>query len=198
MVRWIGVAMLVAAVTGCATSGLEERCEPTDWYAIGMSDGRAGYPAERLVLHRKACAKAGVEPDELRYLQGRRDGLADYCRPENAFREGLAGRDYNGGCDATYARNHRAAHNVAVLRKDVEANRSAIAWREAEIRGNNATDARKSNLRTEVRDLERTRETLRVQLQRAEHELQRLRLGTPFVAAPATTVAVLPAKRDPE
>ena len=184
MLRWL-LPIAVAAITaGCATSGVDERCTNTDWYALGLDDGRAGHPAERIAQHRKACAKLGIEPDELRYLQGRRDGIGDYCRADNAFREGLAGRDYQGGCDAAFARNHRAAHEVATLRKEVEANRSAIGWREAEIRGNSASDARKDNLRKEVRDLERGREVLRAQLQRAEQELQRLRLATPLVAAP--------------
>jgi hypothetical protein len=198
MLRWIAPLVLAVTLTACATAQVDERCSNTDWYALGLADGRAGHPAERIAQHRKACAKLGIEPDELRYLQGRRDGIGDYCRPENAFREGLAGRDYQGGCDATFARNHRAAHDVATLRKEVEANRSAIGWREAEIRGNSASDARRDNLRREVRDLERTRETLRPRLQRAEQELQRLRLLTPLVALPATTRVALPRKPDSE
>lgn len=198
MLRWLVSFVLAASVAACATTQVDERCSNTDWYALGLEDGRAGHPAERIAQHRNACAKLGIEPDELRYLQGRRDGIGDYCRPDNAFREGLAGRDYQGGCDATFARNHRAAHNVASLRREVEANRSAIGWREAEIRGNSASDARKDNLRREVRDLERTRETLRLQLQRAEQELQRLRLTTPLVAAPDPALVALPRKPDSE
>ena len=198
MLRGLLLLVLATATASCATTQVDERCGNTDWYALGLEDGRAGHPAERIAQHRKACAKLGVEPDELRYLQGRRDGIGDYCRPDNAFREGLAGRDYQGGCNATFARNHRAAHDVAMLRKEAEANRSAIGWREAEIRGNSASDTRKDNLRREVRDLERTRETLRTQLQRAEQELQRLRLATPLVAAPASTLVALPRKPDSE
>jgi hypothetical protein len=185
-------------VAACATTGVDERCSNTDWYAVGLDDGRAGHPADRIAHHRKACAKLGIEPDELRYLQGRRDGMGEYCRPDNAFREGLAGRDYQGGCEGGFARNHRAAHNVATLRREVEANGSAIGWREAEIRGNSASEDRKANLRAEVRDLERKRETLRSQLQRAEQELQRLRLATPLAAAPGSVVAALAAGRHPE
>ena len=179
MRRWLLTLVACAMTAACATSGVDERCTNTDWYALGLEDGRAGHPAERIAQHRKACAKLEIEPDELRYLQGRRDGIDEYCRADNAFREGLAGRDYQGGCNAAFARNHRAAHEVASLRREVEANRSAIGWREAEIRGSSASDARKDNLRNEVRDLSRTRERLRQQLQRAEQELQRLRLATP-------------------
>lgn len=178
--RLLVATLAVILVAGCASTRELDTCAGPDWYAVGLADGRAGRAAERIAEHRRACAKAGIEPDELRYLQGRRDGLAEYCSPDNAFREGLAGHDYVGGCDSTFARNHRAAFRVAELRKEVEANRSAIAWRTAEINGNSASDARRSNLRTEVRDLEQKRDALRSQLQRAEHELQRLRLGTPY------------------
>jgi len=193
----IPFAMAMATVA-CATSGVDELCTNPDWYAVGLQDGGAGAPAERIVQHRKACAKVGIEPDEVRYLQGRRDGIGDYCRADNAFREGLASREYHGGCDTAYARNHRAAHQVATLRREAEANRSAIGWREAEIRGGSASDARKDNLRREVRDLERTRHTLRTQLQRAEAELQRLRLATPHVTAPPPTVVAYPDQRHSE
>jgi len=157
-------AIVTVAMAGCATTTMrEEKCAGADWYAIGVDDGRAGYPVERIAEHRKACARANVEPDELRYLQGRRAGMAQYCQP-----------------DATFDRNHRAAYDVGTLRKEMEANRSAAAWREAEIRGDNASDSRKSNLRNEVRDLDRRRDVLRDRLLRAEQELQRLRLQTPL------------------
>ena len=182
----LGIASLATVVLagGCATIR-EDQCAKTDWHELGVKDGRAGYAADRLVEHRKACARVQVEPDELRYLQGRKVGLAEYCQPDNAFRDGLAGHEYHGACDATFARNHRAAYNVATIRKDIETNRSAVSWREAELRGDKASDARKSNLRSEIRELDRQREALRDRLFTAERELDRVR-ATPV---PVATVA---------
>lgn len=139
--------------------------------------------AKRAEAERKAAAEAKVTAQRDRaknvenadQSQGRGGGISEHCTPDNAFRDGLAGREYRGGCDATFARNHGVAYKVAELRKELEANRSAISWREAEIRYGRASDDRKNNLRNEVRDLDRRREPLREQLYRAEQELQRLR-----------------------
>lgn len=182
LVRTLATAAMLLA--GCASIP-EDQCAKTDWYALGQKDGRAGLAVERLTEHREACAGVKVEPDELRYLQGRKVGLAEYCQPDNAFREGAAGNTYSGVCDAAYARNWRAAYNVATLKKQIEANRSAISWREAEIRGDKASDSRRANLRNEVRDLDRRRESMRNDLVVAERELDRTHAAA--VVAPAPT-----------
>ena len=173
----VTILMLMTILGGCATIP-EDQCAKIDWYDLGQKDGRAGQAAERLVAHRQACARVKVEPDEMRYLQGRKVGIAEYCQPDNAFRDGLAGREYHGVCDATFARNHRAAYNVATTRNEIEKNRSAVSWREAEVRGDKASDSRKSNLRSEIRELDRQRESLRDQLFAAERELDRIRTNS--------------------
>ena len=81
----------------------------TDWYELGLKDGRAGHSAERLVQHREACAGVKVEPDELRYLQGRKVGINEYCEPENASRDGMAGHRVPRRVRRAFARNHPAA-----------------------------------------------------------------------------------------
>ncbi len=176
---------------GCTTIPADQ-CAKIDWYDLGLKDGRAGYPVERLVEHRGACAGVKIAPDEMRYLQGRKVGVTDYCQPDNAFRDGLAGGSYAGLCDATFARNHAAAAHVAAVRKELESNRNAIGWREAELRGDKASDARRANLRSEIRDLDRQRDRLRDGLVAAERTLDRLRAtmvvvpaAVPIVAAPA-------------
>lgn len=170
-------ALVIAALLlgGCATIP-EDQCARMDWYELGLKDGRAGHTAERIVQHREACTAAKVEPDELRYLQGRKVGINEYCQPENAFRDGLAGHEYHGMCDATFARNHAAAYRVATLRKSIDTNRGDVSWRESEIRSDKTSDSRRSQLRSEVRDLDRRRETLRDNLVVAERELDRLRV----------------------
>lgn len=187
--RTLGLAALVVVMGGCATVPAEE-CATTDWYALGLADGRGGHPPERVAQHREACAGVKVEPDELRYLQGRKAGLAEYCEPDNAFRDGLAGREYRGACDAAFARNHAAALRVANLQRAIERNRGDVMWREAEIRGDAASDARRAQLRGDVRELDRKREALRSELVVAERELDRRRVAQP--AAPPTAPPTAP------
>ena len=130
--------------------------------------------AERKAAAEAKAAEAKAEAQRNRVKESE-PAEPPHCAPDNAFREGLAGREYRGGCNTTFARNHEAAYKVAELRKELEANRSAVSWREAEIRYGRASDDRKNNLRNEVRDLDRRRERLREQLYGAEQEVQRLR-----------------------
>jgi len=189
---YFSMAIGAALLGGCATIP-EDQCAKTDWYELGLKDGRAGYPAERVIQHREACAGVKVEPDELRYLQGRKVGINDYCQPENAFRDGLAGHEYRGVCDAAFARNHQAAYRVASLRKGIDSNRGDVSWRESEIRSDKTSDSRRSQLRSEVRELDRKYYAMRDELVVAERDLDRLRIAQ----TPPPVVAIAPAPTPP-
>lgn len=182
LARIATTTMALAALAGCATIP-EDKCATTDWYELGVADGRAGHAAERLVKHREACAGVKIEPDETRYLQGRKLGLAEYCRLDHAIDAGLAGNSYEGVCDAEYARLHGASHAVWRAKKNVDENLSAVSWREAEIHGDKASDSRKAELRSQVRELDRKRETLRHEQLQAELELNRVRTERALRAA---------------
>ena len=194
IVRLAGIAALVVTLAGCETTTIDQSaCAKMDWYALGLADGRAGYPSERIVEHRKACAGANVEPDEMRYLTGRRAGLAEYCQPDNAFRDGLAGNEYRGGCNATFARSQQAAYRVYTATRALERNRGDIGWREAEISGNRASDDRRAQLRQDLADLYRQRKALQDELAVAQQDFERLRLSqasappVPAAGAPGPT-----------
>ena len=176
-----------AVVAGCGTIP-EQECATVNWYDLGLKDGRAGQPPDRVAQHRDACKGVEVEPDELAYLQGRKVGIAEYCAPANAFRDGLAGNEYHGQCDGTFARNHAAALRVATLRRAIERNRGDASWRESEIRSDRTPDSRRAELRSQVRELDRNREAMRDDLVRAERDLDRL-----MAAQPQAPVAVAPA-----
>lgn len=84
-------------MTGCASMNRSE-CVAVDWKTIGYEDGAAGRAGERISEHRKACAKYGVTPDLDLYQAGRRQGLREYCRPQNGYSVGVDGGSYNGIC----------------------------------------------------------------------------------------------------
>ena len=56
-------------------------------------------------------------------------------------------------------------------------NSGDVSWRESEIRSDKTSDSRRSQLRSEVRELDRKRESLREALVVAERELDRLRVA---------------------
>jgi hypothetical protein len=182
----LACAAAAIVLTGCGTIP-EQECATVNWYDLGLKDGRGGYPPERVAQHRDACKGVKVEPDELAYLQGRKVGINEYCQPANAFGDGLAGNEYHGQCDGTFARNHAAALRVATLRRAIERNRGDVSWRESEIRSDRTSDSRRAELRSQVRELDRDREALRDNLVRAERELDRL-----MAAQPQAPVAAAP------
>ncbi len=180
MRRIIFMLFLLGLLGGCATIP-EEQCAKMDWYELGVKDGLAGYvAADRLVRHRDACAGVKIVPDEKRYLQGHQEGLAEYCRPENAVKEGLAGHSYANVCDRTFKSLHQAAYQVYSLKRRIDNNLDEVSRKEAELRDEKTSASRRNQLRSEIRDLDRQRESLRDELFSAERELERLR------KAPAT------------
>ena len=85
------------ALAGCETMS-EDQCRKADWYAIGQRDGNDGQNERWLDAHRRACAKAGIAPDQQRWLQGWAVGVRSYCVPPRGWRAGLNGRSYDGAC----------------------------------------------------------------------------------------------------
>jgi hypothetical protein len=169
--------LLLLALTGCATMN-ENECLTADWREIGRSDGRAGYPQARLAEHREACIKHGVRPDERLYGEGRNQGLRDYCKPDVAVREGLAGRQYQGVCPSGIDRDFRslndAAYAVYKARSEIDSVDNQTNNLENELRAKKTTDRRRMEIRDELRDLDRKRERLRDELRWRERDLDRL------------------------
>jgi len=175
MIRLLPLILL--ALAGCATLN-EDECRTVDWRELGVKDGRFGHPQARLAEHYEACAKHGVKPDERLYAEGRREGLRDYCVPDNAIREGLAGRRYEGVCPAGIDRNYRdlneAAYAVYSTRSQIASTDSQIDSLENELRNKKTTDKRRHLIRDEIRDLDRKRDRLRDELRWRERDLDQL------------------------
>lgn len=92
-------ALLAASqMAGCSSGMSKDQCAVADWNMIGYEDGLHGFPADRVGVHRVACAKYQVTPNLAAYTQGRERGLAEYCQPKNGFRVGLYGAGYANVC----------------------------------------------------------------------------------------------------
>jgi hypothetical protein len=109
----VGAAVLLAAsqMAGCSSGMSKDQCAVADWNMIGYEDGLHGFPADRVGVHRVACAKYQVTPNLAAYTQGRERGLAEYCQPKNGFRVGLYGAGYanvcSGAVETAFVDSHR-------------------------------------------------------------------------------------------
>ncbi len=132
----IGLALVLAGLSGCATMSGDE-CMTSDWTAIGYEDGARGYGTDRHARYRKSCAKHGVTPDFSAYMQGREQGLVEYCQPSRGFNVGSSGGRYNGVCsvnlEADFLDAYNAGYHLYTLRSNVNRATSSINSKENEL-----------------------------------------------------------------
>ncbi|MBN2752456.1 MAG: DUF2799 domain-containing protein [Rhodospirillaceae bacterium] len=98
----------------------KNECLTADWRTIGFHDGADGQTASTIDSHRQACAEYGVVPNLDRYLNGRNDGLKEYCRPARGYQEGLAGHTYGGVCPSKLEKAFVAAHKTGFRIHEME------------------------------------------------------------------------------
>jgi hypothetical protein len=123
--------LLVAAlVAGCSTGMGKDQCVMADWRMIGYEDGLQGWPADRIGVHRVACAKHQVTPHLSAYLEGRERGLAEYCQPKNGFRVGLQGAGYANVCsgptEPAFINGYRYGRQIHDARSELRSTQSRL------------------------------------------------------------------------
>jgi hypothetical protein len=157
----------VLALGGCATLS-ESECRTADWGRLGRQDGASGYTESRLAEHAEACNKIGILPNATAWRAGWDQGVQSYCTPAVGWREGLAGRSYNGVCrtrgdEAGFLHAHQAGSEIHRLQNRIEQNSQELRRLEGQLRSSPNDEARR-RLRDRMRDLDREQSHLRNQL----------------------------------
>lgn len=171
--RTAALLMLAGSLVACETLS-EDQCRKADWAERGRLDGRNGEPEAFLEAHRRACAKAGITPDDRRWRQGWADGAREFCVPRVAWQRGLDNRGYSGSCrdfdEAVWLRWYRAGKDAHATRSEREAKQREIAQAEEQLKKADKEDLRKA-LRERIRQLDaeqaRLRRLLELQLRAA-------------------------------
>ena len=130
LARWALVAGAATVFTACTT--LEERCQRTNWYAVGQTDGRKGLSEDHLGYHEGRCG-AYTEVDGNLYRQGHAAGVAQLCSPETAYQLGRTGRHKFTSCPkdlrrAYHASWERGLDEYCSVNGGFEAGRSGVAY----------------------------------------------------------------------
>lgn len=188
------------SLAGCASLSKDE-CLHADWRMIGFEDGAKGKSPDYLGEHREACAEYGVVPNQNLYLKGREDGLVEYCRPYNAFQEGVRGATYQGVCPAykqdafleayQYGKKiHEADQKVNDQEsniKDLESSLSDIKTRlkekEASLVDSKTTTSQRVILLQEIKDLSKEQGEKGNEIQRLREDLVRLEMRAQHLKA---------------
>ena len=123
------ILVTLALLQGCATLDKDE-CMLADWRLIGYQDGVAGKSAVAVGEYREDCAKHAVVPDLDAYRAGREEGLQQYCKVDNGFRLGNAGRGFAAICPTALEDDFRDAYNAGrklyLARSEVNKTQSRI------------------------------------------------------------------------
>ena len=169
--------LALALLQGCSTMSADE-CRTASWRDVGLRDGLAGEPLTLLDRRTKACDEAGVTANAPLYLQGRNQGLPEYCRLDNAARLGLQGKTYHGVCaagiDGEFRRRHAMGMEVYRARADLrnmDQRRRTLEDRLADAK----SDEERRRWREELRDLDYDQRRARDRVRDAEWALDRFR-----------------------
>jgi hypothetical protein len=113
--------------------------------------------------------------DERQYLDGRTEGLREYCQIDNAFQSGLNGRQYQGVCplaiNSLFRRYNEAAYAVHQTKKKIKQLNVELSNREIRLQSEKTTDRERSQLRSEIRERDRKLDDLRDNLRDQERKL---------------------------
>jgi Protein of unknown function (DUF2799) len=171
------ILALSALLSGCATMSADE-CKVANWGDVGLRDGLDGAALSKLDARVKDCAEAKVAVDTLRYLQGRDQGLLQFCQIEKAAPLGLGGGNYNNVCpvgiDGEFRRRFKLGRDVHDARQAVKNLEGNINNAEDRLRAApNDEDRRRA--REALRDLDYEIRRSRDRQRDAERALDRLR-----------------------
>ncbi len=138
--RFVILVFSLFSLAGCAGGMSKTECLYADWRAIGYEDGAAGRDASAISSRRVACAdKAKVTPDMQAYLDGREEGLDQFCRPANGFDYGSRGGRYTGACaqrnEAAFVDAYEQGLTLHGLIANLDAASRALASAHAELDG---------------------------------------------------------------
>lgn len=191
-IQVLTIVIMLGGLLSCATLSKDE-CRTADWRTIGFGDGARGYTSSRVSAHREACAEYGITPNLQQYLAGHKDGVRNYCVPNQGFDLGRRGTSYNGVCPAdlekAFLASYRKGQQVYELEQEIrqlERDRNAVIDEHdnmiAEIEENErliVSDNTSPQLRRELLEqnkrLEQLVEEKDMEINYLERSIQRLR-----------------------
>jgi len=191
--KWIlggaGVAGVALMLGSCATMS-EDQCRAGDWGGVGFADGAAGYTADRIQEHAKACAKHQIAPDFAVYSAAREDGLRRYCTPESGFSAGRRGASYARVCPAELEGDFLPAYEdgrvTHAAESALESARSSVDGyarrleelddklraKQEELRQEGLTDEQREQIRNRIQEVRQERRDRERDWRRAQDELR--------------------------
>ncbi len=194
--RLIATALLISLTGGCATMSADE-CLTADWYAIGFEDGTRGVTPDQIGERRQTCAEHGVTPDLQAWLDGRSQGLTEFCKASRGFQQGRLNIAYQGVCSGGAEIEFLAAYDAGLVVGELERTIQSLQqeryraeaeldeadeWYEragdidAAVVSGEATEQERRDLLRKLRAYERERGELEYAIRQLDNDIARLRI----------------------
>lgn len=171
---------LILIVLLCASTQVfaisADKCQSTDWFAVGRDTGFKGQPSDKIMSTQKDCQKKGVDISLEQYQKGWQMGIGQYCSQDNAFNLGFKKKtpskycpiDMKSDFDQFYAWGKEAFG----LEKDIKTKESKLKGKVKEL---NATTKKKEKLEKEVKTLEEQTKALNEKVNSIESKMKEKR-----------------------
>lgn len=88
------IVLIFSSLYGCA-SITPERCGTDSWFVAGEDDSMSVVIYEKAKEALDICVSKGFDVDQVQYKKGYEEGLAKYCKVQNASWMGWSGKFFN-------------------------------------------------------------------------------------------------------
>ena len=160
-------------LAGCAGPAMNQaECNYADWREVGYTDGAKGVVRTEFSRYREACAEHGVAPDYTAYGEGHDDGTRVFCTEDTGYSKGQNGYTYSGVCPGDIAeeflQGYRAGReiydanrgirrldsSIAAQQRQLKKLSQKVAEKEQQIVSDQSTEAERTQVLVEVKDLQ--------------------------------------------
>ncbi len=153
-----------------------EKCQSTDWFAVGRDTGTKGAPADKILKDQAACQKKGVEISLEQYKKGWEMGMSQYCGFDNAYQLGFKKKTPSKFCPIEYKSDfdqfYAWGKEAFALEKKVKSTESKL---KGKIKDLESTSKKKEGLEKDVKNLEEEAKGLNKQVDSIESQMKKKR-----------------------
>lgn len=170
------VASLFLFLSHQALALSADKCQSTDWFAVGRDSGVKGQPSDQIMKTHRDCQKKGVDISLEQYQKGWQMGISEYCSPDSAFNLGFKKKSPSKFCpidmksdfDQFYAWGKEAFG----LEKDIKSKETKL---KSKVKALNSAIKKKEGLEKEVKTLEEQTKGLNEKVDAIENQMKKKR-----------------------
>lgn len=153
-----------------------DKCQSTDWFAVGRDTGVKGLPSDKIMSTHKACQKKGVEISLEQYQKGWQMGIGQYCSHDNAFNLGFKKKTPSKFCPVElkpdFEQFYAWGKEAFGLEKDIKAKESKL---KGKVNNLNSLKKKAEKLEKEIKTLESQTKSLNEKVDTIESQMKQKR-----------------------